>query len=119
MRLLVVTAVIALGCSSKLYIQSVRYPGTGDVTEQPGCNARLLVEDAPLANECALIGDVFIGDTGFSMNCGIERVRAELRTAACRLGGDTVRIRRLKDVHSNCAQARAMVYRCASDDAPD
>ena len=61
------------------------------------------------------VGDVFIGDTGWSISCGEERVRSDLELEACKLGGDVALVREVRDSHTSCYQARAVAYYCAED----
>ena len=104
----------AFACSSKMYIQSIRYPGIELASRSPDCEIRFLTESATPDTTCEAIGDVFVGDTGFSTNCDIARVRGDVRRNACDLGGDTVTLRKVPDGISTCSQVRALVYRCAA-----
>jgi hypothetical protein len=108
----------ALACSSKMYIQSVRYPGMEMAPHPPECAIRFLAETAAPDVSCAAIGDVFIGDTGFSTHCDIARVRGDVRRNACEMGGDTVTLRKVRDSISTCSQVRALVYHCAAAETP-
>lgn len=104
----------ALACSSEMYIQPIRYPGMERTPRPSACDIRFLAETATPDATCEAIGDVFVGDTGFSTNCDIIRVRGDVRRNACDLGGDTVTLRKVPDGISTCSQVRALVYRCAA-----
>lgn len=102
-----------VGCSPTMDIQLIRYPeGAALSARNDDCAVQFLGASAALANDCKDVGDVFVGDTGFSVGCGEERVLGEIRTAACRLGADTVVVRRIGDVWSSCYQARARLLVC-------
>jgi hypothetical protein len=96
-------------------IQLIRYPeGAALSSRVDGCAVQLLGASTELADDCMDVGDVFVGDTGFSVNCGEGRVLGEIRAAACRLGADTAVVRRIGDVWSTCYQARARLLVCPS-----
>jgi hypothetical protein len=107
-------SIFLLGCSSKMDIQLIRYPEAAGLADRgDDCEMRLVDATAPLEGECRDVGDVFVGDTGFSVSCDEERVMGEIRTAACRLGADTAVVRRLGGMSSTCYQARARLLSCS------
>jgi hypothetical protein len=104
-----------VGCSPAMDIQLIRYPeGAALSSSDDDCTVQLLGASAALADDCKDVGDVFVGDTGFSVGCDEERVLGEIRNAACRLGADTAVIRRIGDIWSTCYQARARLLMCPS-----
>ena len=114
--MIAIAVTCAFACSSKMYVQSIRYPGMEQTPRSPACEIRFLTETATPDATCEAIGDVFVGDTGFSTHCGITRVRGDVRRNACEMGGDTVTLRKVRDGISTCSQVRALVYRCAAGD---
>ena len=97
-----------------MHVQAIRYPDVEAERGKPDCELRFVTEAAPVERQCVLIGDVFVGDRGFSTNCGVARVRREVRKRACEMGGEVARIHDIRDWMSNCSQVRAMVYDCSA-----
>ena len=110
-----IAAACAFACSSKMYIQPVRYAGMERAARPPECAIRFLSETATPNASCAAIGNVFVGDTGFSTHCDIARVRGDVRRNACEMGGDTVTLRKVRDSISSCSQVRALIYDCSAN----
>jgi len=94
-------------------LQVIRYPSAPDPAPKGiGCDIVLLREGSPTAKRCQAIGDVFVGDTGWSISCAKDRVVRDIKNEACRSGADTITVRRLSDWQSSCYQARAQLLVC-------
>jgi hypothetical protein len=98
-------------------VQTIRYPEAGDVAARPaGCEVRVVDWYRTPPEGCVDVGDVYVGDRGLaafsSGGCGRERVEGEIRAAACEIGADLAMVRHIKELRSNCYQARARLLRC-------
>jgi hypothetical protein len=72
-------------CSSRMDLQAIRYPSAPElVPKATGCDVVLLSEDGAMSERCEAIGDVFVGDTGWSFDCGRDRVIDPNRAAGGR-----------------------------------
>jgi len=95
-------------------VQVVQYPeAAGTTARASGCEVTLLDDGNALPSGCCELGDVFVGDTGWTSPCDRDQVEKELRKQACTIGGDTVVVRPVKDWQSSCFQVRARVLRCS------
>jgi hypothetical protein len=108
-------ATVLNGCSSPtMAVQVIRYLQAPPAATRSGCAVETIDEGHPLASGCCELGDVFVGDTGWTDPCDRDRVLKEVRAQACTLGGDTVILRPVADDASSCFQVRARVLRCAT-----
>jgi hypothetical protein len=108
---------LLVGCSSALEIQIVRYPWVTFERRAGECHPKVFFSDEPQL-ACRAIGDVFVGDNGYSHDCEQERVLDEVKKQTCAYGADAARIVRVDHPGtkgSNCYQVRAAFLRC--DDA--
>lgn len=113
-RLGALLSLVACACVTRdMDVQVIRYPGA-PIPPRPGtgCDVDLLGEDHFELVHCRDIGDVFVGDTGSSVECGRARVRREIHREACRAGANAVVIRRIHDPNSDCYNARARLLLC-------
>jgi len=112
------SSVLALGCSSTMATQVIRYSAE-ELHElpTPACEVSLVESHLDVPEHCTAIGDVFVGDTGWSIDCGKDRVLRDIRAELCKLGADLASVRKLDDGHSTCYQARAIAYRCSEQGA--
>ncbi len=109
-------ALALCACSSRMDFQAVRYPWVAARTPKaPGCELSVLAHGDRHVEDCEAIGDVFVGDTGWSIDCGGERVLRDIEAEACRAGADTITVRPLEDGVSSCYQARAMLFVCNAE----
>lgn len=106
------TAGCLLGCSLAVDVQ--RFRGAAAEPSDSSCSVRLFRNNFNLEGECEMIGRVKLRDTGFTVNCGSDRIREEVREAACELGGDAAVLHRVPSPISTCVQSDADIYRCAS-----
>ncbi|MDX2167769.1 MAG: hypothetical protein SF182_11920 [Deltaproteobacteria bacterium] len=117
---LALAALCTLGaCSTtKLEEQIIRYPEAAGVAALPkDCPVATLEQGQPLPSGCCAVGEVFVGDTGFSYDCQRDRVLKHMQTQACALGGNTLVTWPVQDSDSNCQQLRGRVLRCTTADA--
>jgi hypothetical protein len=96
------------GCTQALAIHFVTQPDSGVLTPRDEeCDAPIVrpVDDVSRFRE---VGDVSLGDTGLTFNCGRARVLDELRRQACRFGADAAQIVREHPAGScGCYRVRA------------
>ena len=108
-----------LACSKTLETQVVDYEsGIALARRDPGCDLVLHERGQPVPSGCVPVGDVFVGDTGSSIDCGYDRVQREMRDAACSFGADAVQIvghQKPSFFGSSCHQIRAQFLRCSQD----
>ena len=67
---------------------------------------------------CREVGDVFLGDSGYTTNCGQARAYDELLHQACLFGADAVQVVRAyqsSPLSSTCYQVRARFLVCTDD----
>lgn len=109
---------LLLGCS--LDVQTIRYPeAAGVAPREPGCAVRLIDWYRAPEDGCRELGDVSIGNPGFSFfQCDQAQAEQAIRNEACLVGADTAMVRRIKDAHAACYQARARLLRCDAGAAP-
>jgi len=79
------TAGCLVGCSFAVDVQ--RFRGAAEEPWDSGCPVRLFRDSFNLERECEMIGRVKLRDTGFTVNCGSDRIREEVREVACEIGG--------------------------------
>lgn len=114
-------AVAASGCTTTLEVQTIVRPEWQSFVAHPEeCAFTVYWDDHRFAPSCREIGDVFVGDTGFSVDCGWDRVMETVRSEACRVGaqaGQIVRHREPELFGSACDQVRARLVVCEHEDA--
>jgi hypothetical protein len=110
------SAVVALafivGCGPRVRVTPD--PAAGLTPRDDGeCDARVLREQDPVEPGMVEVGDVFVGDSGFTVNCGRARMTEELRRQACRYGADAVRITltHQPDFNSTCIRFDAKLLK--------
>jgi hypothetical protein len=109
---------VIAGCAPmdmRMDILTQRYPGfefRWDGPRGADCKSAILPKERKLPEGCVAVGDIFVGDTGHSENCGKKRVENEVVSELCLLGADYGVVRVLKDPISSCHQVRAVAYRC-------
>ena len=102
-------AVAPAGCSPAIDVQRV---GPAYPPLPADCHVRLFRSAERLGPTCTRIGSVAVRDTGFTTNCGSDRVRREIRRTTCEMGGHAAVLQRVSGVASTCVQADAEIYRC-------
>ena len=111
---------VAIGCSAPFAVHLVRQPDAGPLTPRgDGCGADLYEQAETPPASCREVGDVFLGDSGYTTNCGRARAHDELLDQACRFGADAVQIVRAYEsspISSSCYQVRARFLVCTRDD---
>jgi hypothetical protein len=115
-------ALAMVGCSSEMAVQTVTRPNLPPLTPRaPACALTVYAMDHVLDASCVEVGDVYVGDTGFSTDCGLERVRDTIRAEACRYGADAAQIvshHAPTFFGSTCHQVRARFLVCKPEE-PD
>jgi hypothetical protein len=113
--ILVSVGLALLGCGPRVH--GTLYSGVKPAAQPGACNAEVYrsIDDVP--HRYAEIGEVSIGDSGLSVDCGRQRVMTELRKEACRLGGDAalVTLWDAPDLWSSCVRVRAKVIKYSQD----
>jgi hypothetical protein len=118
----VVLVSFVAGCSSQMDIQVVGRPDIGPFpARSANCTIRIYNQADTLPEACLEIGDVYVGDTGASINCGLASVRDRAHDQACRYGADALQIIRHQTPSggSSCHQIRARLLRCADTAAAE
>lgn len=110
---LVVSIIFVLlsGCSSTVkYDNSL--PETTNLSKDSNCNLDIAIPPNNLQGSLSKAGDVFIGDSGFSLDCGWDTVMQKLRGKACSVGADAVQVTSVKppDFFSTCYRVDASFY---------
>ena len=119
---ILVLALVAIGCSSEMAIQTVSRPNRPALAPRgPACTLPIYARDSSVDASCVEVGDVYVGDTGWSTDCGLERVRSLLREQACGFGADAAQIVSHHEPSffgSSCHQVRARLLVCKPEE-PD
>jgi hypothetical protein len=106
------------GCS--LEIQTVSRPDWQNLRPRArDCHLVVYPIDQKLDPSCKEIGDVFVGDTGWTTDCEWNRVIDTVRSQACLFGADAAQL-----VHhhepsfwgSTCHQVRARFLACQAEE---
>jgi hypothetical protein len=110
--ILISAGLVFAGCGPR--VRGRLYPGNEPAPAPPrACNAEVYrsIDDVPRPYK--EIGEVSIGDSGFSVDCGRERVLAEVRKEVCRLSGDAalVTLWDAPDLWSSCVRIKAKIIR--------
>ena len=81
----------ALGCQYD--VQTVARPGERARTpKRVGCTLELHPPGYRFDPACREIGDVYVGDTGWTTDCDLEKARETIRAEGCRFGADAAQI---------------------------
>lgn len=82
------------------------------VPREEACEVVMLQQGQHVKPNGEKIGSISIGDTGFSVDCGEQRVTEVLRAQACAAGADAVVVTSWKepDFWSSCIRAEADFY---------
>lgn len=115
---LLILLFIAIGCSPKIRTSILR-------SELPGLNKNdeivvLSENDQNIAipENSQLIGTLKIGDTGFTTDCGYDKIISDAKAEARKMGGNILKISELKKPSrfgSSCFRIKAEVYRNLSN----
>lgn len=114
---LIAFCVFLAGCSATLSSKLVNknYPPLSE------SNTVFILQptmSVPLQSE--LIGEIKIGDSGFSVDCGYNKVLTEAQNMARKAGANIIQIIDLKEPNffgSSCYRMKAKIYRNVSDEA--
>lgn len=106
---------ISLACSLAVDVRLSR--DAGFEPRESSCELRFFRRADGLGEDCELLAEVELRDTGFTINCGSDRVREEVRAAGCEIGGDTAVLQRIIGPSSTCVQTDAKIYRCAQNES--
>jgi len=98
-------------CTPQMEVQVVRYPEADRADAEPSC-PKVIEDGARIPSGCIDVGDVYVGDTGFSTRCHRERVLSEVHSAGCQVRANLAVARRITDPISSCYQVRARLLRC-------
>ena len=116
-RLLWITALAASACVARPIDQQViLYPEAATLERAepagPDCPVMELEAEDPRVASCQDFGDLFIGDSGLSQDCGRYTVRQKIRSLACVYGADAFVVRRVSNSWSGCYQVRTRLLVC-------
>ena len=107
----VILGSFVLGCSS-MKIEVDRFEEIEVRSVEPECEISFYRMADKIKRECDLIARVQIRDSGFSTNCGSDRIREEVERVACEVGGDAAVLKRVPGPRMTCIQSDANIYRC-------
>lgn len=111
------------GCSSELEIQTVSRPNWRDQKPRiEDCGLTVYKSTYAFDASCEEVGDVFVGDTGWSVDCGWDRVVRVIQSEACKFGADAAQIVAHHEPSffgSTCHQVRARFMVCDSEQRND
>lgn len=73
----------------------------------------VLEEDEDVPDQSELIGEIKVGDSGFTTDCGYDKILSEARNTARNSGANIVKITKIKrpDMLSTCYRIVAKTYR--------
>ena len=107
---------VLAGCGPSVHIR--QYPGYElPPVAAATCDAQIYREVEEVPHRYREIAEVAIGDSGFTIDCGRERMMSELRKQTCRLGGDAALITMsdAPDLWSSCVRIQATVIKYRGD----
>jgi hypothetical protein len=113
-----ILAIVVSGCSTAMEIQTVARPHLRDLqAREPDCDLVIYEISEQIDPSCEEVGDVFVGDTGFTMDCGWDQVIDAVRREACTFGADAAQIVAHHEpsfTGSTCHQVRARLVVCST-----
>lgn len=81
---------------------------------EAGSQVYVLEKNAEVPNNSEFIGDIKVGDSGFTTDCGYEKVMADIKNVAINSGANIIQIVELKapsTLGSTCYRVKAKIYR--------
>lgn len=103
-------------CSRTVDIQVIPYPWVArPPAAAPSCKAPVYRIGDPVPASCSDIGDVFVGDTGTTTDCDLDRMLDEVQAQTCAYGADAAQVFRVEEPSlfaSSCYEVRAKFLRC-------
>ena len=112
---------LAWGCSSKMDVFTIRRPDSVPRPAKPmGCALQVHPPEYRFPSGCREVGDVFVGDNGWSVDCGRDRVYRLVRDEACVFGADAAQIINQYGPDfggSWCHEVRARFMECEEQEA--
>jgi hypothetical protein len=100
-----------VGCTT-MSIDVERYQEAKFEPIEGECWIRFFRSADRIGDSCKAIGRIAIRDTGFSRDCGSDRIRREVRRAACDMGGNVAVLTRVSNPMVTCVEEDAEIYRC-------
>jgi hypothetical protein len=109
--LFLATIILLASCSASIStkLANENYPKLNDENQ-----IIVLEKEDVLPSNSEFIGDIKIGDSGFTMNCGYDKVIADATTAARSAGANLVQLIEVKEpslLGSSCYRIKAKIYR--------
>ena len=106
---IVSVAMIMAACSPAVFVHA-------DKTAEPlpeNCSPVFLELGTPVPANAFRIAEVYVGDSGFSINCGKDNAREAVRKQACKAGADIVSIVSVSEPNflSDCYRIKAQLYK--------
>ena len=82
-----------------------------------GCEVYIVKDSSLIFSEQEKLGEIKIGDTGFSSNCGSAKVAKILENEACNIGANIISIKNIKppSFWSSCYRVRAVLIKSDLD----
>jgi len=107
---LLILLTIIIGCSPKIR-SSI---SNSNFTHLDESAEIIILDSAVLPENSQYIGDLKIGDTGFSTDCSYNKVMSDAKAEARKVGGNLIQIIELKEPStwgSTCYRIKAKIYR--------
>jgi len=112
-----VAAILVAGCSPA--VQHIKYEASLRAPKASDCHPDVYERGVAVERPYELIGEVWIHDTGFSVDCGRDVVRATMRERACETGADGIVVAKESFPHplgSTCYRVKAYFIAYAETD---
>ena len=94
------------GCASNTQLNVYSQP---EGSKPIGCDLEVYRDPGFIKKSFDIIASISVDDTGFTVNCGLEKTMKTIRDNACEVGADAVLITNEKspDIWSTCYRADA------------
>lgn len=103
-------------CSRTIEVQVIPYPWVAQLRPKSAdCTVPIYREGDSVPKTCSDVGDVFVGDTGYTTGCGLDRMLDEVRVQTCLYGADAAQVMRMQEPSffgSSCYEIRARFLKC-------
>lgn len=106
-----IISLVFLGCSTSI---STKLTNSSYQNLESNIQVLVIEKNDTLPDESEFIGDIKVGDTGFTVNCGYDKVLEDVTNAAKKSGANIVQIVEVKQpttFGSSCYRITAKMYR--------
>lgn len=108
--LIILLFIVLIACSSNISLKIVKNYPTLDYRKE----VFVIELSQQVPDSAEMIGQIRIGDSGFSINCGYDKVIQEAKFEARKIGGNAIKIlehKRPSVVGSSCHRIKANILR--------